>query len=122
MKKPLISLLLAACLLGLMACGQKDVLHLGLNAEITAVDPGQRMITVKDLDADGPFGGGCLIECGEADILYCNYKTCDVKFIDFADLRIGDHVILGIYEKELNHVADNHLKAAQVQLGTQRLN
>ena len=122
MKRLVIGLLFAACILGLIACGQKDVLHLGLNAEITAVDPARKTISVKDLDADGPFGECCLIECSEASILYCNYKTHDVKSIDFADLRTGDHIILGIYENELNHAADSPLKATQVQLGTQRIN
>ena len=125
--KKLVGIFLAlACVVGLFGCDkQDDVLHLGLNAEITEINAADCSITVKDIDeSQNVFGGKCIIDCSNADILYVDYDGNDsenVKFIEFEELAVGDKVILNIYDSELNDSQDDRIAAESVQLATQRL-
>ena len=44
----------------------------------------------------------------------------DVRIISFDDLKVGDDVILNIYDKELKDV-DDFILVEQIQLATQRM-
>ena len=128
MKKVFAIFLALICLLSLGGCGKEenaDVLHLGLNAEITAINTADCSITVKDIDeSQNIFGGKCIIDCSNADILYVDYDGNDsenVKFIEFEELAVGDKVILNIYDSELTDSQDDRIAAESVQLATQRL-
>lgn len=128
MKKVFAIFLALICLLSLGGCGKEenaDVLHLGLNAEITEINAADCSITVKDIDeSQNIFGGKCIIDCSNADILYVDYDGNDsenVKFIEFEELAVGDKVILNIYDSELKDSQDDRIAAESVQLATQRL-
>ena len=128
MKKVFAIFLALICLLSLGGCGKEenaDVLHLGLNAEITEINAADCSITVKDADeSQNIFGGKCIVDCSNADILYVDYDGNDsenVKFIEFEELAVGDKVILNIYDSELKDSQDDRIAAESVQLATQRL-
>lgn len=130
MKKLIVMLLALVCVLDLVGCDKKDdVLHLGLNAEITEINAADYSITVKDIDENqSVFGSKCVIDCSNAvqreNILYIDYDGNDsgnVKTIKFADLVVGDKVILNIYDNELNDSTDDRITADSIQLATQRL-
>lgn len=121
------------CLLTLIttstACSkpEEDILHLGLNAEITEIDAKNYTLHVKGVDEDSEavFGGNSVLDCSEAvesqDIIYVDYENeNDITFIEFEDLQIGDAVILNIYESELKGSDNDSIVVEQVQLGTQR--
>lgn len=129
MKKILAVVLALTCLLGLAGCTkEEDVLHLGLNAEITEINADEYTLSVKD-SADGSqsiFGEKTIIDCSKAvnedNILYAKYDNeGDVRTIGFNDLMVGDKVILSIYDSELNDSQDECMVAEAVQLATQRL-
>ena len=105
---------------------EDDVLHLGLNAIIFEIDHENQLIYVSDTEHEDAFGGRAEIDCSKAierdSIFYVDYDsdtTDNLRFIEFEDLMVGDMIILGIYESELNG-ADTIL-AEDIQLSTQRL-
>ena len=115
-------------LFALAACSpaRKDPLHLWINAVITRIDAANETITVRDSDEGGPLGEACSIDCSEIFLIYCNYETGDVKDISFADLQVGDEVLLSVRESVLDAFqagegGESTLQIEQLQLGTQRL-
>lgn len=123
MKKWMIAVFSVTCLLCLASCsGQEDVLHMGLNAEILAIDVENTVLEIRGLDQDSHLGEHCSIDCTETPIIYCNYSNADVKEIAFADLQVGDQIILSVYKSELMDIQDGIIRVNQIQLGTQRLN
>ena len=50
---------------------------------------------------------------------YENETTDNLLFIEFEDLLVGDMIILGIYESELN--GTDAILVEDIQLSTQRL-
>lgn len=102
--------------------------NLGLNAEIVEIDSSNQILYVKDMDAnDEVFGEKCAIDCNYAisrnNLLYVNYgDPNDVRTIDFATFRVGDDVIIGMYESEKQNAFNGSAVVEQVQLSTQRLN
>lgn len=127
MKKILLSVLVLVCFLGLMGCSLKqdeDILHLGLNAEIVKIDPDNQIIYVADSSNEEVFGDMCAIDCKAAvanyEILYVDYDTEELFTIQFSDLNVGDKVIIGAYQSQLNQ-ADGLIEVKQIQLSTQRL-
>ena len=125
MKKNIALLSLLICLLVLVSCGtsKEDILHLGINAVITGIDTTDKTITVKDSDEHGILGSKCLIDCSEIPLIYCNYRTHQVKDISFDDLEVNDDIILSIRTSEIEsyHEQGGVLKIEQLQLGTQRI-
>lgn len=104
----------------------EDVLHLGLNAIIVEIDQENLLIYVSDTEHGNVFGGRAAIDCSKAiereSIFYVDYEeeiTDNLQIIEFADLLIGDMIILGIYESELN--GTDAILAEDIQLSTQRL-
>ena len=113
---------------GLSGCKktENDVLHLGLNAIIVEIDYANQVIYVSDTEHEDVFGGRAAIDCSKAierdSIFYVDYDsdTSDnLRFIEFEALMVGDMVILGIYESELN--GTNAILVEDIQLSTQRL-
>ena len=105
---------------------ENDVLQLGLNAIIVEIDNSNQVIYVSDTEHEDVFGERAAIDCSKAierdSIFYVDYDsdtTDNLHFIEFEDLMVGDMIILGIYESELNG-ADTIL-AEDIQLSTQRL-
>lgn len=111
----------------LISCNsQEETKHLGIDAEIVSIDGESEVLTVKDISDSGIFGEASKIDCKDSDIIYCNYKTKELKTIKFEDLSVGDDIILEINDSEFLKLKDNKdseqtIKINQVQLGTQRL-
>ena len=113
---------------GLSGCKKTeiDVLHLGFNAIIVEIDYANQLIYVSDTEHEDVFGGRAAIDCSKAverdSIFYVDYDsdtTDNLRFIEFEALMVGDMVILGIYESELN--GTNAILVEDIQLSTQRL-
>lgn len=119
------ALLIMAALTGCQKTDE-DVLHLGLNAIILEIDHDNHLIYVSDTEHEDVFGGRTAVDCSKAierdSIFYVDYNsdtTDNLRFIEFADLIVGDMIILGIYESELNGA--DAILVEDIQLSTQRL-
>ena len=119
------ALLIMAALTGCQKTDE-DVLHLGLNAIILEIDHENQLIYVSDTEHEAVFGGRTAIDCSKVierdSIFYVDYNsdiTDNFRFIEFADLMVGDMIILGIYESELN--GTDAILVEDIQLSTQRL-
>ena len=128
MKKLLSILFVLLVVAGITGCKKKedDVLHLGLNAIIVEIDSENQLIYVSDTEHEDVFGGRTAIDCSKAierdSIFYVDYEketTDNLRFIEFEDLYVGDIIILGIYESELNGM--DAILVEDIQLSTQRL-
>ena len=128
MKKLLSILIVLLIAAGITDCKNKedDVLHLGLNAIIVEIDQEKQMLYVSDTEHEDVFGGRAAIDCSKAierdSIIYVDYDsdtTDNLQFIEFEDLLVGDMIILGIYESELN--GTDAILVEDIQLSTQRL-
>ncbi|MBO4914507.1 MAG: hypothetical protein J5449_04810 [Oscillospiraceae bacterium] len=121
---------LALCMAVVLAgCGNhfgengKDVLHLGLDAEILEIDADNRYIYVKGLDATNDyFGDRCLIDCNKAlntyKVFYVDQTEQEsvLEDISIRDLHVGDTIVLAAYENELNCPEDGAITVEQIQL------
>ena len=119
------ALLIMAALTGCQKTDE-DVLHLGLNAIILEIDHENQLIYVSDTEHEDVFGGRPAIDCSKAierdSIFYVDYDsdtTDNLSFIKLEDLMVGDMIILGIYESELN--GTDAILVEDIQLSTQRL-
>lgn len=119
------ALLIMAALTGCQKTDE-DVLHLGLNAIIVEIDHENQLIYVSDTEHEAVFGGRSAIDCSKAiernSIFYVDYDsdtTDNLSFIKLEDLMVGDMIILGIYESELN--GTDAILVEDIQLSTQRL-
>lgn len=119
------ALLIMAALTGCQKTDE-DVLHLGLNAIIVEIDLENQLIYVSDTEHEDIFGGRSAIDCSKAierySIFYVDYDsdtTDNLSFIKLDDLMVGDMIILGIYESELN--GTDAILVEDIQLSTQRL-
>ena len=127
--KRLLSIVFALLIVaGITSCKktEDDVLHLGLNAIIVEIDQEEQMLYVSDTEHGDLFGERAAMDCSKAIerdcILYVDYDsdtTDNLRFIEFEALMVGDMVILGIYESELN--GTNAILVEDIQLSTQRL-
>ena len=127
--KRLLSIVFALFIVaGITGCkkAQDDVLHLGLNAIIVEIDHENQLIYVSDTEHEDFFGGRAAIDCSKAierdSVFYVDYDsdtTDNLRFIEFKDLMVGDMIILGIYESELN--GTDAILVEDIQLSTQRL-
>ena len=104
----------------------EDVLHLGLNAIIVEIDHENQLIYVSDTEHEDVFGGRSAIDCSKAierdSLFYVDYDsdtTDNLSFIKLEDLMVGDMIILGIYESELN--GTDAILVEDIQVSTQRL-
>ena len=127
--KRLLSIVFALFIVaGITGCkkAQDDVLHLGLNAIIVEIDHQQQLIYVSDTEHEDVLGERTAIDCSKAierdSIFYVDYDsdtTDNLRFIEFKYLMVGDMIILGIYESELN--GTDAILVEDIQLYTQRL-
>ena len=120
------ALLIMAALTGCQKT-EEDVLHLGLNAIIVDIDHENQLIYVSDTEHEDVFGDRSAIDCSKSierdSIFYVDYDsdtTDNLHFIKPEDLLVGDMIILGIYESELN--GTDAILVEDIQLSTQRLN
>ena len=129
MKNYLSILIVLLIMAGTTGCKKKedDVLHLGLNAIIVEIDHEHQLLYVSDTEHEDVFGGRAAIDCSKAierdSIFYVDYDsdtTDNPRFIEFEDLMVGDMIILGIYESELN--GTDAILVEDIQLSTHRLN
>ena len=120
------SVIVAVCFL--TNPNRNEVLHLGLNAEVVDIDPDSHILYVKDIDKNAlVFGDKCAVDCTNAiehyNLLYVNYNAeDDVRTISFSDFRVGDDIIIGLYDSEKQYALNNRAVAKQIQLSTQRMN
>ncbi|WP_283684781.1 hypothetical protein [Parablautia sp. Marseille-Q6255] len=129
MKKMIMVLCICICAFTLVSCsGQQtnESFTLGVNAIITEIDKENKIIATKDSGEEGVLGDGCLIDCSQIPMIYCNYDTQDIVDITFDDLQVGDEIVLTIRNSEIKNLQkkdDNKAKIAveQLQLGTQRI-
>ena len=128
MKNYLSILIVLLIMAGTTGCKKKedDVLHLGLNAIIVDINHEKQLIYVSDTEHEDVFGERAAIDCSKAierdSIFYVDYDsdtTDNLRFIEFKDLMVGDMIILGIYESELN--GTDAIRIEDIQLSTQRL-
>ena len=119
------ALLIMAALTGCQKTDE-DVLHLGLNAIIVEIDHKNQLIYVSDTAHEDVFGGRAAIDCSKAierdSIFYVDYDsdtTDNLHFIKPEHLMVGDRIILGIYESELN--GTDAILVEDIQLSTQRM-
>ena len=127
--KRLLSIVFALLIVaGITGCKKTkdDVLHLGLNAIIIEIDHENQLLYVSDTEHEDVFGGRAAIDCSKAierdSIFYVDYDSDTIdnlRFIEFKDLMVGDMIILGIYESELN--GTDAIRVEDIQLSTQRL-
>lgn len=126
MRKTLTALLAAAILLMLPCCNNKE-LHMGINAEITAIDVQSYKLVLRDADASAAvFGEGCEVNCRKAaergQIIYVDYKKEKGPVeIDFGELKVGDYIIMSMYDSEKDKLQSGNASVKQIQLATQRL-
>jgi len=124
--KRIAAYILALCLAASLAgCGimSRDVLHLGLDAEILEIDADNPIIYVKGLDThDDFFGERRMIDCSRAletfRVFYVDDSDPDdnLKNISLSDLYRGDMVVIAAYESELNNPKDGAITVEQIQL------
>ena len=128
MKKIIPILLTLLIMTGITGCDKADddVLHLGLNAIILEINHENQLIYVSDMEHEGVFGERATLDCSKAiergNIFYVDYETentDNLQIIKFDDLMVGDLIILGIYESELN--GTDAMLVENIQLSTQRL-
>ena len=127
--KRLLSIVFALLIVaGITGCKKTkdDVLHLGLNAIIIEIDHENQLLYVSDTEHEDVFGGRAAIDCSKAierdSIFYVDYDSDTIdnlRFIEFKDLMVGDMIIMGIYESELN--GTDAIRVEDIQLSTQRL-
>lgn len=115
----------------MVACQEKKDekhLYLGLNGEIIELDQENQIVYVKDIDeGDKVFGENCSINCKKAiengQLIYVDYEGKDEpKQINFSDLQISDHLIIGLTESELEKAREEAATAESIQLSSQRIN
>lgn len=98
---------------------------MGLNAEVVEIDTENLILYVQDVDEQAEiFGQRCALDCKKASekyrLIYVDYESEDVRDISFTEFRVGDSVIVSMYESQLEGAKDAAAQAEQVQLGTQR--
>lgn len=129
MKKIVVFLFLISLL---TACGQQqsvsaEVEFWGLNAEIVEIDTENSILYVKGLDAESALGERCALDCTTAleneRVFYVKYDSDEgARVLSLSDLLVGDDVTVTLTESEAENAKENSAAvAAQVQLGTQRL-
>lgn len=123
MKKIIASVLVIVCILNLSSCSQKeneDILYLGINAVIVEIDTDDQIVYVVDSGAEKVFGARCGIDCKQLiidqEIVYVDCDTGEVSFIQFADLAVGDEVVINAYKSQLASMNDGVIEVKQIQL------
>lgn len=111
---------------GLVSCqSQKDVLCLGLNAKVVAIDTQQMILYVQDIDENADvFGQRCALDCKQAAqedrLIFVDYETQELTSISIYEFQVGDEIIVEMYTSQKEGAKDASARAEQVQLGTQR--
>ena len=97
MKKLIVLLLAAVCVISLAGCGsQEKEVAPQMEALIVDTDPDNRIITVADAGEQRIFGKDTLVDCEEAPV----YREGDtVSEISFLDLEPGDRIRITFDEK-----------------------
>ena len=121
---------LLVVVLVLISCNSKqEGTHFGVDAKIVDIDKNEKVLTIEDADKDEDeriFEEATKIDCKDSNVIYCDYKSLEVKNINFEDLEVDDDIILEVKDSEILKLKDNKdtdkkIKVDQIQLGTQRL-
>ncbi len=132
MKKVLPLILALICVFLLIACNNdgkvienNDIFHVGLNAKIVDIDTEKQIIYVKDCNNyDHYFAKKSAIDCSNLrenkSFIYVDYDTKNLMFIDIFDLKVGDNIIVSVYDDQLESSSNGYIVPEQIQLSTQR--
>jgi catabolite regulation protein CreA len=118
MKKVLLVIMSIILLLSITACGNnKDVTHVGVNAEILEVSKHVKGIVVKGLDDNSILGEKCYINCESSDVYFVYADNISGKTTDlqFEGLVVGDKITV-----DVKSVENKYALTSRVQLITQR--
>lgn len=94
----------------------------GLNAVLLSVDTAAGTITVADADAGADiFGAECVLNCTNAELLFCDYDSGAVHPFVLSDLRAGDTLTISLDAENYDLLQQNAgaADAYSVQLTTQ---
>ena len=94
----------------------------GLNAVLLSVDTTAGTITVADADAGTDiFGAECVLNCANAELLFCDYESGAVHPFVLSDLRAGDTLTISLDAENYDLLQQNAgaADAYSVQLTTQ---
>ena len=100
---------------------------MGINAEITAIDIQNYKLILKDVDTSAAvFGERSTVNCRKAaerdQIIYVDYKKENGPVgIGFDELKVGDAVIVSMYDSEKDKLQSGTASVEQIQLAAQRL-
>ena len=129
MKKVLAFVLVAICVFSLFACKtnekamNEEAVYV-VNAEIIGIDYENLKIHVKDCDGGKYFEKKSAIDCSslsaDKKLIYVDYDTGNLSFIEVEDLLIGDLIIVTVNENQLQINENMLIKPDHIQLSTQR--
>lgn len=124
MKKLTLILCLLIVISSIAGCSKppEDILHNGFDVEITEIDEKKQIIYVSDKTGrfDETFAIDCSELTGKGKLIYVNYKTQHLSNIELKDLKVGDSLVLSVYDSQLEQTVNGPIKVEQIQLGTQR--
>ena len=105
---------LGICLL-LCACSQQKPIRLLADAEIVSTDSQNQTITVRDGGETTVFGEHGTAACSKAALSAYNSDSGKTQEIGFEDLRVGDYVVIGLYENEKAQAQTETVHAESVE-------
>ena len=105
---------LRICLL-LCACSQQKPIRLLADAEIVSTDSRNQTITVRDAGETTVFGEHGTAACSKAALSAYNSDSGKTQEIGFEDLRVGDYVVIGLYEDEKAQAQTETVHAESVE-------
>lgn len=100
----------------------EDILNTGYDVTVTKIDELNQTVYVTDNEGrlEDEFAIDCSDLTGFGQMIYVNYKTKHLSNIKLKDLKIGDSLILSVYDSQLEQSSNGPIRVEQIQLGTQR--
>lgn len=124
MKKITLILCLLIVLSSIAGCSKppEDILNTGYDVTVTKIDEVNQTVYVTDNEGrlEDEFAIDCSDLTGFGQMIYVNYKTKHLSNIKLKDLRVGDSLVLSVYDSQLEQSSNGPIKVEQIQLGTQR--
>ena len=116
-----LSLLVLCILFAWNSRGEQEVLHMGCNAVVLAVDLETETVTVRDPDGESLFGDSCILIAQKSlEVVYYDHETEVLMVIGLEDLQPGDAITVDAYESQLEKIHTGKIQIQQIQLKTQR--
>lgn len=100
----------------------EDILNTGYDVTVTKIDEANQIIYVSDSETshEDEFAIDCSDLADFGQMIYVNYKTNHLSNIKLKDLKVGDSLVLSVYDSQLEQIPNGPIKVEQIQLGTQR--